>query len=66
MTDKIEEKISSFVETILAKETISFCDYQILVNELNRISTKEEKEKWNAESKQRNEKLLAAFQSAMN
>lgn len=45
MTDKIEEKISSFVETILAKETISFCDYQILVNELNRISTKEEKEK---------------------
>lgn len=66
MTDKIEEKISSFVETILAKETISFCDYQILVNELNRISAKEEKEKWNAESKQRNEKLLAAFQSAMN
>ncbi len=65
MIDKIEEKIAAHVQTILAKDTISFCEYQILVNELHRLNEKEKAEKWNAESKQRNEKLFAALKDAM-
>lgn len=66
MIDKIEEKIAAHVQTILEKDTISFCEYQILVNELHRLDEKEKAEKWNAESKQRNEKLFAALKDAMN
>lgn len=65
MIDKIEEKIAAHVQTILEKDTISFCEYQILVNELHRLDEKEKAEKWNAESKQRNEKLFAALQDAI-
>lgn len=66
MMEKIEEKITAHVESILAKDAISFCEYQILVNELRRLEEKKKAEKWNAESKQRSETLIAALQSAMN
>lgn len=66
MIDKIEEKIAAHVQAILEKDAISFCEYQILVNELHRLNEKEKAEKWNAESKQRNEKLFAALKDAMN
>ncbi len=65
MIEKIEEKIAAHVETILAKDAISFCEYQILANELHRLNEKEKAEKWKADSKQRNETLIAALTSAM-
>lgn len=58
MKDKIESKIEAHVKSILKKDAIDFTDYQILVGELNRIATKEQAAKWEADKESRMENVV--------
>lgn len=65
MKEKIEAKIEAHVKSILKKDAIDFTDYQILVGELNRIASKEQAEKWEADKEARNENMVNILK-AMN
>ena len=58
MKEKIENKIDLHVKSIMKKDAIDFCDYQILIGELNRIAAKEQAAKWEAEKETRMENLM--------
>lgn len=58
MKEKIENKIEMHVKSILKKDAIDYCDYQILVGELNRIAAKEQAAKWEADKETRMENLM--------
>lgn len=45
MIEKIEEKITAQVNSILKKDFIDFYDYQILIGEINRLKQKESQTK---------------------
>lgn len=45
MIEKIEEKITAQVNSILKKDFIDFYDYQILIGEMNRLKEKENQTK---------------------
>lgn len=45
MIEKIEEKITAQVNSILKKDFIDFYDYQILIGEMNRLKEKENQAK---------------------
>lgn len=61
MIEKIESKIESYIYSVLEKDTLNYCDYQVLVNELARLDAKAKAEKWAADEQKRN----AAFMETM-
>ena len=69
MIEKIESKIESYINTVLEKEKLTLCDYQVLVNELARRDAKAKAEKWEADQEKRNatmrETLKGLFDSTV-
>lgn len=63
MIDRMEKKISDFINSIMEKDSIDFCDYQILVGEINRQHAKEHEEKMKAENKAQQEQWLKTLTS---
>ena len=57
MKDKIEKRIKTHIDSILRKKTLDSADYQMLVDELARIRTTEQAEKWEADAEERNKKM---------
>ena len=65
MIEKMEAKIENHVKSILKKDSIDFCDYQILISEINRQAAKEKEAKWDAEKEQRNDAMMKALAGMM-
>lgn len=61
MKEKIQDKIRSHVASILKKDAIDFCDYQILCAELSKLNAQEAAKKFESESEERNEKMAKMF-----
>lgn len=57
MREKIEAKISECINDIIDQDHIEYEDYQILSAELARLESKEKAEKWEAENKERSERM---------
>ena len=58
MLEKMESKIEVLIDSILAKDNLNYCDYQILVNEIGRQEAKKKAEKWAADQDKRNAALM--------
>jgi hypothetical protein len=66
MIEKIESKIESYINTVLEKEKLTFCDYQVLVNELARLDAKAKAEKWAADQEKRNAALMSTMKGLLD
>lgn len=62
MKEKIQSKINAHIASILKKDAIDFCDYQILCNELARLETKEKAEKMKGKSEELNDLMAKSLQ----
>ena len=61
MLKQIEAKIEEHVQSILAKESICFYEYQTLVSEFNRLMAKEKEAKLEADNKAWREKMAGTL-----
>lgn len=57
MIDKINEKISAYINSILEKDTIDHADYQVLSNEFARLVMIQEKEDTNKRCQESAERM---------
>ena len=62
MKERIREKITKYIETILAKDILTFEDYQILSNEAYRL----EMEAKNKELEDANSKRAEALKASLD
>lgn len=65
MIEKIESKIESYINTVLEKEKLTFCDYQVLVNELARLDAKAKAKKWEEDQEKRNAALMETMKGIL-
>ena len=63
MIEKIEAKIEAHVKSILKKDAIDYCDYQVLVGEISRLKSKEQAAKWEASQEERNAAMTQMMQT---
>lgn len=61
MLEQIEAKIEEHIQSILAKESICFYEYQTLVGEFNRLKAKEKEAKLEADNKAWREKMAGTL-----
>ena len=66
MIEQMENKLSDFIKSILEKDNLTYCDYQVLVDEIGRQKTKIKTEIWEAEQEQRNEAMISALKGIWN
>ena len=66
MIERIESKIESYINSVLEKEKLTFCDYQVLVNELARLDAKAKAEKWAADQEKRNAALMSTMKGLLD
>ena len=66
MIEKIESKIEYYINTVLEKKNLTFCDYQVLVNELARLDAKAKAEKWAADQEKRNAALMSTMKGLLD
>lgn len=66
MIEKIESKIESYINTVLEKEKLTFCDYQVLVNELARLDAKAKAKKWEEDQEKRNAALMSTMKGLLD
>ena len=64
MKEKIEKKITSYINSILRKEHIDSTDYQVLTADLARVKADEAAKKWEDEADERNERMAQLMCSA--
>lgn len=62
MKEKIQGKINAHIASILKKDAIDFCDYQILCNELARLKAIEKAEKMKSKSGEFNDLMAKSLQ----
>ena len=58
MIEKIESKIESYINSVLEKVALTYCDYQVLAAEIARLDAKAKAEKWAADQEKRNAALM--------
>ena len=66
MKENIKNKIIKHIEKILAKDDITFEDYQILSSELYRLEIKDKNKELEDANNKRTEALKASLEAMMN
>ena len=66
MIEKMENKVNDFINSILDKDAITYCDYQVLIEEIGRQKANIKAEIWEAEQEQRTEAMFSALKGIWN
>ena len=66
MKERIKDKLTKHIESILAKDTLTFEDYQILSNEIYKLELKEKNKELEDANAKRAEALRASLDAMIN